>query len=66
MTDPEDTETTQAHEGDDTGQRQQPRRYQVSANRGRARHRLRYVESGGAIEEQDEGECGLCRDLPVR
>ncbi|MGM0450841.1 MAG: hypothetical protein ACQERE_08440 [Pseudomonadota bacterium] len=65
MTDPEKTERTAATR-DESEQRHEPRRYQVSANRGRARHRLRYVESGGAIEEQNEGECGLCRSQPVR
>ncbi|KAA8985238.1 MULTISPECIES: hypothetical protein [Gammaproteobacteria] len=65
MTEPEETDAVPAQQ-DEAEQRHEPRRYQVSANRGRARHRLRYVESGGATEEQSEGECGLCRDLPVR
>lgn len=65
MTDPEKTERTPASTNE-SEQRQEPRRYQVSANRGRARHRLRYVESGGAMEEQNEGECDLCRGQPVR
>lgn len=65
MTDPEQTEP-QAVQQDEPEQRHQPQRYQVSTNRGRARHRLRYIESGGAAEEEAEGECGLCRNLPVR
>ncbi|MEQ6884469.1 hypothetical protein [Salicola sp. Rm-C-2C1-2] len=65
MTDPEQTDAPVVQQ-DDPEQRHEPRRYQVSANRGRARHRLRYIESGGAVEEQAEGECGLCRNLPVR
>ena len=47
-------------------QRPADRRYQVSANRGRARHRLRYVESGGASERLEDESCDLCRNLPLR
>ena len=35
------------------------RQFQVSTNRGRARHKLRYVES--SVATGDEGECRLCR-----
>lgn len=44
------------------GQQGEARRYQVSRNRGLARHRIRYVESGGAIDT-DEG-CPLCKAEP--
>ncbi|PWW14397.1 MULTISPECIES: hypothetical protein [Pseudidiomarina] len=33
--------------------------YQVSANRGRAKHKMRYVES--MIADEDSGDCRLCR-----
>lgn len=39
-----------------------PRRFAVSANRGSARHRMRYVETGGA--SVDTGECNFCQALP--
>ena len=44
------------------GQSGEERRYQVSRNRGSARHRIRYVETGGAIETE-EG-CLLCKPEP--
>jgi len=34
------------------------KRFRVSRNRGRARHRIRYIESGGAAEQS--GQCPLC------
>jgi len=44
------------------GQSGEARRYQVSRNRGSARHRVRYVETGGAIDKGDG--CPLCRPEP--
>lgn len=38
------------------------RRYEVSRNRGSARHRVRYLESGGAIDTGDG--CPLCKPEP--
>lgn len=38
------------------------RKFAVSANRGKARHRLRYVETGGAAV--DTGECAFCDSTP--
>ena len=46
---PEQEQTTAARE----------RQFQVSTNRGRARHKLRYVES--SVATGDAGECRLCR-----
>lgn len=37
--------------------RQKNTKYQVSTNRGHARHKVRYVESGGGEAEQN---CRLC------
>ncbi|KPQ30130.1 MAG: hypothetical protein HLUCCX14_03330 [Marinobacter excellens HL-55] len=38
------------------------RRFAVSANRGSASHRVRYVESGGAAV--DNQECTFCQAVP--
>ncbi|WBA13928.1 hypothetical protein [Salinivibrio proteolyticus] len=38
------------------------RRFAVSANRGKASHRIRYVESGGASVDNDE--CTFCQAVP--
>lgn len=38
------------------------RRFSVSANRGHASQRVRYVESGGAAV--DTGECTFCQSFP--
>ncbi|MCH8498760.1 MAG: hypothetical protein LAT63_09805 [Marinobacter sp.] len=45
-----------------TDQRQQ-RRFDVSFNRGKARHKVRYVESGG--DAVSNGECTLCTTNPA-
>ncbi|KAA1175164.1 hypothetical protein FWJ25_07290 [Marinobacter salinexigens] len=39
------------------------RKFFVSANRGRASHRIRYVESGGAAVDNEE--CTFCQAVPV-
>lgn len=46
---------------DETG-RDRDRRFSVSANRGSARHRIRYVEAGGA--SVDIEECTFCQANP--
>jgi len=38
------------------------RRFAVSANRSKASHRIRYVESGGASVDNDE--CTFCQAVP--
>lgn len=38
------------------------RRFAVSANRGRARHKVRYVETGGSAVDVDE--CTFCQATP--
>ncbi|MBW0146315.1 hypothetical protein [Marinobacter arenosus] len=38
------------------------RRYAVSANRGNASQKVRYVEAGGAAV--DTGECTFCQSFP--
>lgn len=38
------------------------RRYAVSANRSRASHRVRYVETGGAAVDIEE--CTFCQAMP--
>lgn len=44
------------------GNREEKRRFSVSTNRARARHRIRYVEAGGAAI--DPGECAFCESTP--
>ena len=41
----------------------QDRRFSVSSNRGRARHRIHYVETGGALVDNDE--CTFCQGNPA-
>ncbi len=43
-------------------ERERDRRFSVSANRGSARHRIRYVEAGGA--SVDIEECTFCQVNP--
>lgn len=38
------------------------RKFAVSANRGRASHRVRYVETGGALVDTEE--CTFCQSVP--
>lgn len=38
------------------------RKFSVSANRGGAKHRLRYVEAGGAAVDTEE--CTFCQSVP--
>jgi len=38
------------------------RRFAVSANRGKASHRIRYVETGGAAVDAEE--CTFCQAVP--
>ena len=51
---PDSTKNTEA--------RRKDRKFAVSANRGRANHRVRYVETGGALV--DTGECTFCQSVP--
>ncbi|MCK7543009.1 hypothetical protein MLC59_02345 [Marinobacter bryozoorum] len=46
----------------DQPERNRDRRFSVSANRGSARHRIRYVEAGGA--SVDIEECTFCQANP--
>ncbi len=46
----------------DTGDRRNDRKFAVSANRGQASHRVRYVETGGALVDTDE--CTFCQSVP--
>lgn len=39
------------------------RKFFVSANRGQASHRIRYVESGGAAVDTEE--CTFCQSVPT-
>lgn len=38
------------------------RKFAVSANRGQASHRVRYVETGGALVDTEE--CTFCQSVP--
>ncbi|MFO7529200.1 MAG: hypothetical protein R6W86_10410 [Marinobacter sp.] len=46
----------------DTVSGRKDRKFAVSANRGQASHRVRYVETGGALV--DTGECTFCQSVP--
>jgi len=45
-----------------TEDRRKDRKFAVSANRGRASHRVRYVETGGALVDTEE--CTFCQSVP--
>jgi len=55
-----DSQTTQAPEASSTERRD--RKFSVSANRGKASHKVRYVEAGGAAVDTDE--CTFCQAVP--
>lgn len=46
----------------ETEQDRKNRRFAVSANRGAASHRVRYVETGGAAVDTEE--CTFCQTVP--
>ncbi len=46
----------------ETEQDRKNRRFAVSANRGSASHRVRYVETGGAAVDTEE--CTFCQAVP--
>jgi len=46
----------------DTDTRRKDRKFAVSANRGHASHRVRYVETGGALVDTEE--CTFCQSVP--
>lgn len=43
-------------------QRRRDRKFSVSSNRGKASHRLRYVETGGATVSTED--CTFCQSVP--
>ena len=45
-----------------TEDRRKDRKFAVSANRGQASHRVRYVETGGALVDTEE--CTFCQSVP--
>ena len=55
-----DSQTTQTTEPRSTERRD--RKFAVSANRGKANHKVRYVEAGGAAV--DTQECTFCQSVP--
>ena len=50
------------NESENTVPERDRRRFAVSANRGKASHRIRYVETGGA--SVDNEECTFCQAVP--
>ncbi|MCM0611959.1 hypothetical protein KFJ24_05650 [Marinobacter sediminum] len=50
---------TETHEERDL---RENRKFSVSSNRGRASHRVRYVEAGGAAVDMED--CTLCQAVP--
>lgn len=57
MTDSEDTRTSEA----DLPSRSE-RKFSVSSNRDKASHKMRYVETGGAV--LDTEDCTFCQPVP--
>ena len=55
-----DSPNTQLHEASSAKRRD--RKFSVSANRGSASHKVRYVEAGGAAVDTDE--CTFCQSVP--
>ena len=43
-------------------ERRRDRKFSVSANRGRASHKIRYVEAGGAAVDTED--CTFCQSVP--
>lgn len=56
------TETQNTQPPDTTSTKRRDRKFSVSANRGRASHKVRYVEAGGAAVDTDE--CTFCQSVP--
>lgn len=57
------TETQNIQPPDTTSTNRRDRKFSVSANRGSASHKVRYVEAGGAAVDTDE--CTFCQAVPV-
>ncbi len=55
-----DFQNSQTPESGSTERRD--RKFSVSANRGKASHKVRYVEAGGAAVDTDE--CTFCQSVP--
>ncbi|WP_166253558.1 hypothetical protein [Marinobacter salicampi] len=51
--------TDQTH---DSAPERRDRKFAVSANRGRASHKVRYVEAGGATVDTED--CTFCQSVP--
>ncbi|WP_404364428.1 hypothetical protein [Marinobacter sp.] len=56
-----DSESTRQSE-DQTREQRRDRKFSVSANRGRASHKIRYVEAGGAAVDTED--CTFCQSVP--
>ncbi len=50
------------HQTPEADHERKNRRFAVSANRGKASHRIRYVETGGAAVDAEE--CTFCQAVP--
>ena len=46
----------------DGSKERRDRKFSVSANRGKASHRVRYIEAGGAAVDTEE--CTFCQSVP--
>lgn len=57
MADSTDTKTVE-----DSNSSRRDRKFSVSSNRGRASHKLRYVEAGGAAVDIED--CTFCQSMP--
>lgn len=50
------------HQSEDQAPERRDRKFAVSSNRGKASHKLRYVEAGGAAVDTED--CTLCQSVP--
>ncbi len=56
------TDSQNTHKSSDQAPDRRDRKFSVSANRGKASHRVRYVEAGGAAVDTEE--CTFCQSMP--
>ena len=56
------TDSQQLQPRDHSPGERRDRKFSVSANRGKASHKVRYVEAGGAAVDTEE--CTFCQSVP--
>lgn len=56
------TDLNNTHQSGDQPPERRDRKFAVSVNRGRASHKVRYVEAGGAAVDTED--CTFCQSVP--